>query len=239
MPSPFTPEQVSRLHDDARRLADRAREHEQHMDVLVRAAEANAMHAASDLSQAAAAPVNTDALRQAVAAQVKRQFETVESARRACVSAHEQSVGARRILHRFDVVVEAGAAANGGTTSTARRSAAVLVVDDVEDVREMVALVLRDAGFVVRTAANGLEALIAAHEMQPAVILMDMSMPVLDGIEATRLIKATDSTCLAKVIAYTANPPASSVLQQLFVAVVRKPATPDVVLAAVQSAASR
>jgi len=43
----------------------------------------------------------------------------------------------------------------------------------------------------VRTAANGVEALIAAHEMRPAVIVMDVTMGVLDGIEATRLIKAT------------------------------------------------
>jgi CheY-like chemotaxis protein len=41
----------------------------------------------------------------------------------------------------------------------------------------MVALVLRDAGFLVRTAVNGLEALMAAYEMQPAVIVMDMTMP--------------------------------------------------------------
>ena len=237
MSSPFTPEQISRLRDDARRLTDRAREHEQHLDALVEAVEANAIHAATELAQAAAASDNTDDLRQAVATQVKRQFATVESARRACVSAREQSVGARRILHRFEV--ETGASADGDPASTSPRPAAVLVVDDVEDVRELVALVLRGAGFVVRTAENGLEALIAAHEMQPAVIVMDMSMPVLDGIEATRLIKATDSTCFAKVIAYTANPPVSSVLQQLFVAVVRKPATPDVVLAAVQSAAGR
>ena len=81
----------------------------------------------------------------------------------------------------------------------------MLVVDDIQDVRDLVAYVLRDAGFLVRTAVNGLEALIAAYEMQPAVIVMDVTMPVLDGIEATRLIKATEGIREAKVIAYTGN----------------------------------
>jgi CheY-like chemotaxis protein len=121
---------------------------------------------------------------------------------------------------------------------TASRGVAVLVVDDAEDVRDMVALVLRDAGFVVRTAVDGLEALLGAYEMQPAVIVMDMTMPVLDGLEATRLIKATKATRDARVIAYTANPSLADVLvQRLFVAVLPKPSTPDVVLAAVQNVA--
>jgi DNA-binding NtrC family response regulator len=65
--------------------------------------------------------------------------------------------------------------------------------------------VLQNAGFVVRTASNGLEALIAAFEMRPAVIVMDVTMPVLDGLEATRLIKAADATRHARVIAFTAD----------------------------------
>ena len=112
---------------------------------------------------------------------------------------------------------------------------AVLVVDDYADSRESLAMVLHNAGFIVRTASNGLEAVIAAYEMRPAVIVMDMMMPVLDGIEATRLIKAIDELHDASVIAYTAKPsldPKTS--QQLFSAVLRKPASPDVVVAAVQ-----
>jgi CheY-like chemotaxis protein len=53
----------------------------------------------------------------------------------------------------------------------ASRSAEVLVVDDVEDVRELVALVLRNAGFVVRTAVNGLEGLLTAYAMRLVVIV--------------------------------------------------------------------
>jgi CheY-like chemotaxis protein len=84
-----------------------------------------------------------------------------------------------------------------------------------------------------------LDALIAAYEMQPAVIVMDLSMPVLDGIEATRLIKATEGIRHAEVIAHTGNPPLSDAsVQGWFEAVVQKPSPPDVVLAAVQSMAS-
>jgi CheY-like chemotaxis protein len=117
---------------------------------------------------------------------------------------------------------------------------AVLVVDDYGDIREVVAGVLEDAGFVVRTAANGLEGLIAAYEMRPGVIVMDVTMPVLDGIEATRLIKAGDATRHARVIAYTGNPVFDdSPSRALFAAVLTKPATPDAVLATVQHVAGR
>jgi CheY-like chemotaxis protein len=116
---------------------------------------------------------------------------------------------------------------------------AVLVADDYGDVRELLARVLEDAGFVVRTAANGLEAFLAAYEMRPAVIVMDLSMPVLDGIAATRLIKAVELTRDARVIAYTGNSSFdSNPTRTLFAAVLQKPATPDVVLAAVREVAA-
>jgi CheY-like chemotaxis protein len=121
---------------------------------------------------------------------------------------------------------------------TPDRPDAVLVVDDYGDVRDVLAGVLEDAGFVVRTAANGLEALIAAYEMRPGVIVMDVSMPVLDGIEATRLIKAGEATRNARVIAYTGNPSFDeSPTRLLFAAVLHKPAAPHAVLATVQRVA--
>jgi CheY-like chemotaxis protein len=119
------------------------------------------------------------------------------------------------------------------------RTPAVLVVDDAADVRDLVALVLRDAGFVVRTAVNGLDALLTAYEMRPEVIVMDLTMPVLDGIEATRLIKATEAIRQSRVIAHTGNASIPPPLEPWFVAVVTKPSPPDVVLAAVRDAASR
>jgi two-component system, cell cycle response regulator DivK len=123
--------------------------------------------------------------------------------------------------------------------SYAADASAVLVADDYGDVRELLAHVLENAGFVVRTAANGLEAFLAAYEMRPAVIVMDLSMPVLDGINATRLIKAVELTRDARVIAYTGNPSFdANPTRPLFAAVLHKPATPDLVLAAVRQVAA-
>jgi CheY-like chemotaxis protein len=99
--------------------------------------------------------------------------------------------------------------------------------------------VLADGGFAVRAASNGLEALLTAYEMRPAVIVMDMMMPVLNGIEATRLIKAADATRHARVIACTASPAAlDGLAEALFVAILPKPASPDDLVATVRQHAA-
>jgi len=116
------------------------------------------------------------------------------------------------------------------------RPRVVLVVDDYRDSREFLSLTLHQAGFTVRTAENGLEAILAAYELQPAVIVMDVMMPVLDGIEATRLIKAIDELRNACVIAYTARPMQAhyAVAESLFTAVLPKPSPPEMVVATVK-----
>jgi CheY-like chemotaxis protein len=119
------------------------------------------------------------------------------------------------------------------------RNGAVLVVDDYGNVRDVLASVLENAGFAVRTAANGLEALLAAYQMRPGIIIMDVSMPVLDGIEATRLIKASEAMRHARVIAYTGQPvQGDRQMETLFAAVLQKPATPAALLATVRHVAS-
>lgn len=60
-------------------------------------------------------------------------------------------------------------------------SGRVLVVDDDESIRELVALVLEDAGYAVATARNGLEALAQVPAFEPDLVLLDLNMPVLDG----------------------------------------------------------
>jgi two-component system, cell cycle response regulator DivK len=148
--------------------------------------------------------------------------------------------GARDHDVQLEALVVAGEGGHAeAAVSRAADPNAVLVADDYGDVRELLAHVLENAGFVVRTAANGLEAFLAAYEMRPAVIVMDLSMPILDGINATRLIKAVELTRDARVIAYTGNPSFdASPTRTLFAAVLQKPATPDVVLAAVREVAA-
>jgi CheY-like chemotaxis protein len=75
--------------------------------------------------------------------------------------------------------------------------------------------------------------------MRPAVILMDLMMPVLDGAEATRLIKEVDAIRDARVIAYTGKAAVGDDrVAKLFSAVLHKPATPDRVVALVQQYAN-
>ncbi|HEY3121666.1 MAG TPA: response regulator [Vicinamibacteria bacterium] len=81
----------------------------------------------------------------------------------------------------------------------------VLVVDDHEDARESYARVLAANGYRAEAAANGLEALDKAVALQPDLIVMDLSMPGLNGWEATRRLKMMESTQEIPVIAVTAH----------------------------------
>ena len=70
----------------------------------------------------------------------------------------------------------------------------VLLVDDSEDNREVYAQYLTMSGFRVEIAVDGVEAVEKAASLKPDVIVMDLSMPRLDGWEATRQIKAAPET---------------------------------------------
>jgi CheY-like chemotaxis protein len=119
--------------------------------------------------------------------------------------------------------------------------ARVLVVDDSESSRDMTATILEEAGFEAMTATNGLEGVIVAHYARPSVVLMDVTMPVLDGLEAARLLRASAETRHIKVIAYTAKPDVHDPpFSRWFADILRKPAAPDVIVAVVErSVASR
>jgi two-component system cell cycle response regulator DivK len=81
----------------------------------------------------------------------------------------------------------------------------VLVVDDFQDNREMYAEYLAFSGFRVIQAANGKEALDQAFENRPDIIIMDLSLPVMDGWEATRRLKADRRTQRIPVVALTGH----------------------------------
>jgi CheY-like chemotaxis protein len=81
----------------------------------------------------------------------------------------------------------------------------VLLVEDYEDAREMYRAYLEFSGFDVATAGDGREAVQKAREIQPDVILMDLSLPVMDGWEAARALKASPDTADLKIIALSAH----------------------------------
>lgn len=81
----------------------------------------------------------------------------------------------------------------------------VLVVDDYQDAREMYAEYLMFSGFRVAEAANGVDAVQQATDLSPDIILMDLSLPGMDGWEATRRIKLDERTRHIPVIALTGH----------------------------------
>lgn len=72
--------------------------------------------------------------------------------------------------------------------------ALILVVDDTEDNRTIFRMCLEDAGFRLDEAVDGLDALAHIERERPALVVMDLSMPVMDGWETTRRIKDNPDT---------------------------------------------
>ena len=83
--------------------------------------------------------------------------------------------------------------------------AKILLVEDNEMNRDMLSRRLARKGYEVFIAVDGAEGVLMAIAKVPDVILMDMSLPVLDGWQATQQIKADPETKMIPVIALTAN----------------------------------
>lgn len=81
----------------------------------------------------------------------------------------------------------------------------VLLVEDNEDNAIIYTTILRFGGFDVIEARDGIAGIEAARHHHPALILMDVSIPLMDGLEATRRIKSDPSTASIPVIALTAH----------------------------------
>jgi DNA-binding response OmpR family regulator len=79
----------------------------------------------------------------------------------------------------------------------------ILVVDDDESIRQIVRIYLSEEGYVIREASNGHSALEMLADFQPAVILLDLRMPVMDGWEFTRRYRETPGPH-APIIAFVA-----------------------------------
>ena len=83
--------------------------------------------------------------------------------------------------------------------------AKVLLVEDQEDNRDMLTRRLKKRGYEVEIAVDGAEGVEKARSEAPDLILMDMSLPVMDGWEATRILKAEEATRSIPVVALTAH----------------------------------
>ena len=79
-----------------------------------------------------------------------------------------------------------------------------MVADDSDDIRELLQVQLTQLGYRVVEAADGREAVEAVSKERPALILMDLTMPVLDGFEATRLIRRIEGARGIVILAFTA-----------------------------------
>lgn len=221
MPRVFDEHHFAQIAADARLLATQAASHEHDLVALVelldgRRAAAPAAAGVAELADGAAGLASVPGL------------DLVARVRQLCVNARAH----RQFAEGF-IPTLTGDDAGGGVR---RGSPRVLIVDDAEDIREILAIAFAAAGIEPITAADGLEALVAAHVARPAAILMDVNMPVLNGIEATRLLRAGAATRAVPVIAHTAKPDllADPIARQ-FDLVVTKPAEPSRIVAAVQT----
>lgn len=114
----------------------------------------------------------------------------------------------------------------------------ILVVDDAEDLRMLWVETLKGAGYSVIAASDGEEAVELAAAHRPRVILMDMSMPHVDGWEATRRIRAfltERETAIVAVSAMDEVDARAGAFRSGCDGFIAKPVTPDVVLDVVRS----
>lgn len=111
--------------------------------------------------------------------------------------------------HTADIVAppvrERNAGDGGSTIMSLHAGAAVLLVEDEPVNREIALEILQEAGLSVYLAENGSEAVTRASDHPFALILMDMQMPVMDGLTATRLIRGMPFGRTLPIVAMTAN----------------------------------
>jgi two-component system, cell cycle response regulator DivK len=113
----------------------------------------------------------------------------------------------------------------------------ILVVDDNDNNREVYTALLEHCGYSVIEAADGRQGVQCARATHPDLILMDLSMPVMDGLEATTLLKQDVTTCDIPVIAVTAHDDSGTMSRALeagMVSYLTKPIAPRKLLEEVE-----
>jgi two-component system cell cycle response regulator DivK len=117
----------------------------------------------------------------------------------------------------------------------------VLVADDSPDLRQLWRAYLTASGFDVSEAANGAEAIAKAARDLPDVILMDFSMPAMDGAAAARALKADPRTASIPVVGLTGHGTAANAhdFPAVCETVLEKPLNPEAVVEALRRAVYR
>src|SRR5580658_7164581 len=116
----------------------------------------------------------------------------------------------------------------------------ILLVDDFDDNREMFAEFLEISGYRVAQAATGREALRKSFDLLPAVIVMDLSLPEVDGREATRILKNDARTQRIPIIALTGHSLTDRAIEGMGCdGFLMKPCMPDTLLVEIRRALAR
>lgn len=89
--------------------------------------------------------------------------------------------------------------------ATSDKTATVLLVEDTEDNRQMMRRLLEMSGYRVVEAINGVEAVELANRIRPQIILMDLSLPFIDGLAATRRIRSLPGLGEVPIVAVSAH----------------------------------
>jgi two-component system cell cycle response regulator DivK len=121
-------------------------------------------------------------------------------------------------------------------TASNSRSKLVLLVDDDTDSRFLYAQYLTSvAGYRVVEAADGRQAIDLASELRPDVIVMDLSLPVIDGWDAMRALRSDDRTRLIPIVLLTGHAQIRAAHGTDFQAVLVKPCLPDTLVRQVEA----
>jgi two-component system cell cycle response regulator DivK len=114
----------------------------------------------------------------------------------------------------------------------------ILIVDDNDDAREVLAMILDSSGYRTAQASNGAEAVELARQIRPDVIVTDVYMPELDGVRASEAIRREPGLADVPIIAQTAKPSSARARAALFFEILTKPCDPEAILDSLQRAIS-